>query len=225
MELIGKKREIFGKKTKNLRFERLIPAAIFGKNLEPLSITINYNDFVKVYQESGETSLIDLMVDGKKHPVLVKEVQIHHITSSPIHVGFYEVNLKEKITAEIPVEIINEDQNNMIKSGEALVLLRMNEIEVKALPTDFPDSFEIDATLLVDMNSEITVKDLSYDREKVEIFDLEPDEVVAKLEPAQMQEEEEEEQPVEEAEAIAGLEALSEKPAEEGEEGEEEKEE
>jgi len=222
MELVGQKREILGKKTKILRENRLLPAVIFGKGLESLSITVTYNDFVKVFKKAGETSVFDVLIEGKKHPVLVKDVQLHHITSKPIHVGFYEVDLKEKINANIPVEVINEEENALVKSGDALILVLLNEIEVEALPTDLPENFTIDAVKLETMDSTVLVSDLKYNREKVEIVGIEPEEIIVKLDYAQMLEEEEEE--VDEAEAMADIEATEEKEPEEEEEKEKEKE-
>ncbi|MFC1722017.1 50S ribosomal protein L25 [Patescibacteria group bacterium] len=219
MQLAGQKREIFGKKTQKLRYENLVPGVIFGKGLESVPISIDLNSFIKLYREVGETSVVDLKVENEKHPVLIKDVQVHPVTSAPIHVGFYEVNLKEKITAEIPLEAKNEELNPLIKSGEAILLVLLNEISVESLPTDLPDNFVIDATKLTEIGDVITIEDLKYDKEKVEIVDIEPDEVLAKLDYAQMLEVEEEEEPVDEADAIAGIEATEE--AEETEETEE----
>ena len=225
MQLNGQKREQLGKKADLVRQEGLIPAVIFGKGLDSLSISVSYNDFTDVFAKAGETSVIDLVVDGKKHPVLVKEIQEHHITSEPIHIGFYEVDLKQKTRANIPVEIINEQQNDLIRSGEAIVLLILDEIEVEALPTDFPEKFVVDASALPEIDSVLTIADLDFDKQKVEVVDLEPEEVLAKLDYAQMLEEEEEEEITEE-EAMAEIEATEEKAeSEEGEEGEEPQEE
>ena len=172
-------------------------------------------DNVKVFNEAGETSVIDLMVGGKKHPVLVKDVQYHHINNHPVHVGFYEVDLKQKITAQVPVEVINEEQNELIKGGEFLILTLLDEIEVECLPTDIPHEFIVDATKLVSEDSVITIGDLAYDKSKVEIVGLESDELVAKLDYAVMAEEVEEEKT--EAELMEGVEAIEEKDVEEGE--------
>lgn len=218
MELIAEKREIFGKKTSQLRGDRKLPAVIFGKGKESLSITVDYNAFVKLFNETGETTVIDLMVDGKNHPVLVKEMQFHHISSQPIHVGFYEVDLTQKINAQVPVEVINAEENELIKSGDYLILTLLNEIEVECLPNDIPQEFIVDATKLVNEDSVITVGDLAYDRAKVEIVGLEADELVAKLDHAQMAEEVEEEKT--EAELMEGVEATGEKKPEDDAEGE-----
>ena len=70
MELIGQKREILGKKTKILREDKLLPAVIFGKGLESLSITVGYNDFIKTFKKVGETSVFDIVIDNnnRKNP-------------------------------------------------------------------------------------------------------------------------------------------------------------
>ena len=224
MQLAGQKRDYFGKKTKYLKAERKIPAVVFGKNMESLPITIDQIDFIKTFESAGETSIIDLTVGKENIPVLVKDVQLHHIDSKPIHVGFYKVNLKEKINAQIPVEVINEEENELIRKKEALVLVLLNEIEVEALPGDLPEKFIVDATKLPDMDAVLTIAELDYDKEKIEITGAEEEEIVAKLDYAQMLEEEEEEELTEE-EVMAALEATEEKDdEEEGEEGQEAKE-
>jgi len=222
MELKAEKREIFGKKNKYLRNEKLLPGVIFGKGLESVPIVVDYIDFVKTFKEVGETTVFDILIGKEKHPVLVKEMQLHHLTSKPIHVGFYEVNLKEKITANIPIEVINEEENELIRKGEAIAFLLLTEIEVEALPTDLPEKFIVDALQLNEIGDVTTIADLEFDKEKVEIVDLEEDEVVSKLDYAQMLEEEEEEEEIDEAEAIAGIEATEEKEEDEEEGGDQE---
>jgi len=192
MELIAQKREKFGKKTNSLRKQRQLPAVMFAKGIDSVSITLDHNSFVKIFNEAGETSLVDLVID---------------VSMSPIHVGFHKVNLKEKITAEIPVEVIGEEENELVKSGQALVLVLLNEIAVEALPTDFPSAFVIDVSKITEVGEAVTVGDLQYDREKVEVLDYDDDEQVVKLDYAVMAEVEEE---VSEEEAIEGIEATEE---------------
>ena len=220
MELIAQKREKFGKKTESLRKQRQLPAVMFAKGIDSVPVTLDYISFVKVYNEAGETSLVDLVIDGKKEAVLVKDVQLDPVSMVPIHVGFHKVNLKEKITAEIPVEVIGEEENELVKSGEALVLVLLNEITVEALPMDLPSAFVVDVSKITEIGEGVTVGDLQYDRSNVEIVDNEDDEDVVKLDYAQMAEVEEE-VPVSEEEAIEGIEATAEGEKEEGEEGEE----
>lgn len=219
MELIAEKREIFGKQAKGLKEENLIPASIFGKGLESVSIQIDYVQAKKVYMEAGETTLVDVKIDGDTTKVLFKEVQFDPISGRIIHIGFYKPNLKEKTQAQVPVEIIGEEENELVKSGEALVLTILDEITVEALPADLPHSFEVDVSNLAEIDAAVTVGELSYDKEKVEIVDLNPEDLVVKLDHAESLEEEEEE--ISEEEALEGIEATEETAKEEGEDGEE----
>jgi len=220
MQLIGKKRKLFGKKIKYLRADRKLPAVIFGPKMESVSIETDYNDFIKTYKESGETQVVEITIGKKVYPTLIKEMQLDPISSKVIHVGFHKIDLTQKTTANIPVEIINEEKNTLVKNGEALILVLLNEIEVEALPQDLPEKFEIDASVLENTDSTITIADLKYDKTKVEIVGIEQDEIVAKLDYAQMLEEEEEEEEKSEEEMIADVEATEEKPENEDEDRE-----
>ena len=209
MELVAQKRQEIGKKIKDIRKERKIPAVMFGREIDSVPLTLDLNSFIKVYQEAGETSLVELKLEDAKESVLIKDVQLDPITSLPIHVGFHKVNLKEKINAEIPVEVVGEEENELVKTGEAFVLVLLNEISVEALPTDLPSDFTVDVSGLQEIGDGITVGQLNYDRDKVEITDNEEGDYVVRLDYAQMEEEPEEEE-VSEEEAIAGVEATEE---------------
>ncbi len=223
MEIIAEKRTIKGKQNKKLRRDRKIPATVYGKGMESESLTIDLNNFIKVFKEAGETTLIDLKYDGTDEKVLVKEFQVHPVSLVPTHVSFHKVDLTEKINANVPVEVIGEDVSPVVKSGEGLVLVLLNEIEVQALPANLPSEFTVDISNLDEVGAGITVGELIFDKEKVEIIGLEEDEIIVKIDYAEMLEEEEEE--VSEEELIAGVEATEEKPEEEGEEAEEKSEE
>jgi len=179
-------------------------------------LTVDLMQFSKVFKQAGETTLVDLKIDskadGKDEKVLIKDVQYHPVSLKPIHASFHKVNLTEKITAQIPVEITGDDKNELVKSGNALVLLLMNDITVEALPMNLPHKITVDVSGLAEVDAAITVAQLNIDKATVKIVNAEPDELVVKLANAQMAEEEEEvvEAPISEAEAIAKMEATKE---------------
>lgn len=221
MELNGKKRQEIGKTVKNLRREGLIPAVVFGNAIESTAVVVNSIEFGKVFAQAGETHLVDLNLEDANYKVLTKDLQFDPISGKVIHVSFYKPNLSEKTEVEIPVELVGEETNPLVKSGEGVVLQLMNQILVKALPADLPDHFEIDVSTLTEMGAGVTIGELNYDRSKVEIVDYEDDELVVKIDSAKMAEEVAEE--VDEAAAIENLEATKEKKAEEEEEAAETK--
>ena len=218
MELTAEKREKLGKASKGLRSEGSIPGVIFGKGFESFPVTLSQTEVEKAYNEGGETTLIDIKIGDKTEKVLFKEVQEDPITGKIIHAGFYKPNLKEKTEAEVPVEIIGEENNEFVKNGEAIVLILVNEVAVEALPTDLPHAFEIDVSNM-QIGDIVTAGQLNYDKEKVALVDLEPDDLVVKLD--KIEEQVEEEVPVSEEEELEKIEATEEKVGEE-EEGKEE---
>lgn len=209
MQITAKKREKFGKQVKKIRLQNSLPAVVMEKGKKSLPVVLSAVEFNKVFKEVGETSLIDFNLDGTVFKALVSEVQLHPISMKPIHVVFRKVDLKEKLTAQIPVEIINEDQNPLVKSGEAIVLKLLDEIAVEALPSDLPKQFVIDALRLVNVGDEITIGQLEYDKNKVKIVEYGEEEAVAKLDKVEEMKVEEE-AAISEEEAVAQVKATQE---------------
>jgi len=219
MKLKAKERTLLGKKVKTLRKQGLVPAVVFGKDQKSTPITINKKDFLEVFKKVGETGLVEIELENKTPNVLIRNYTIHSVTGDIQHIDLYKVNLKEKTTAIVP--IIFEGTPEMVKSGDAIILEILNEIEVECLPTDIPKQFVVDITVLKDLDSIITVADLNYDKSKIEILEHEETEPVVKLDYAVMEEEPEEE--ISEEEAIEDIEATEEKEEEKKEEETKEK--
>ncbi len=221
--LKAKEREILGKKVKYLRREGLIPAHVFGKQVETEHVSVKSADFLKVFKEAGETGLVDLKIgETKIRPVLIREVQKDPILGTPLHIDFYQVNLSEKTTVAVPIVLIG-DEPELVHSGEAVIIQPMMEVSVEALPADLPENIEVDITPLKAIDDAITVSELKVPQEVTILADGEA--VVAKLDNAVT---EEMQQLMEEqaAETAAAAEAAAEETGEaaegeqaEGEEG------
>lgn len=209
--LTAEKREIFGRKIKKLRREGLLPANIYGRNIKSLAVQVKTDDFQKVFDEAGETGLVELKVNGEVHPVLIHNLQTDPVTDLPLHADFLEVNLKEKVVATVPVELVGEAPAE--KEG-GVVVQQMHEVEVEALPTDLPEKIEVDISGLANIDDAVKVGELKVDRSKIEIKEDDPERIVVSITPPTK--EEEVAPPAEEAPA-GGEEA----PAEEGEKEEE----
>lgn len=181
----AQKRELTGRKVRRLRSEGILPATIYGKKVTSQNVQVSEEFFLPIYKEVGETGLVELMLDGKKHAVLISNIQIHPVTGSAIHIDFREVDLTEKVKASVPVELVGESPAE--KQGIGTAVLLVNEIEVEALPGDLPENFEIDASILTEVDQTFTVSDLSYDKDKI-VIQSEADLVLAKVEPPQKEE-------------------------------------
>ena len=178
-------RTILGRKVKQLRNEGIMPATIYGHDFESISIQFNLIELEKIFDEIGESGLVELIIDEKKIPVLFRNPQYHPVSGQLIHVDCYKVNLKEKISTMIPIEFIGESA--AVKNGNILVTVT-DEIEVEALPTDLPENIEVDLSVLEDLESIVTVADLNIDKSKIEIL-TNPEQVVVKIEEPRVEEE------------------------------------
>lgn len=152
------KRELLGKKIKKLRKDGILPANIYGKDIKSQAVQLPLKAFEAIYKEVGKTGLLDVMVDGTARPALIHNVQVHPVTGLPLHIDFYQVNLKEKITTMVPVVITGEAKAVTDKVG--LLMTPATEVEVEALPEDLPENIEVNVEPLAAIDEQITVGDL-----------------------------------------------------------------
>lgn len=175
INLKAKIREVIGKKVKKFRKQDLIPAVIYGNKIKPQNLWVNYLDFRRVYDQAGESTIIEIDIDNAKHSVLVHEVQNDNMSGKFSHIDFFQVNMKEELETEIPLEFVGESE--AVKSHGGVLIKNMDAIEVKCLPADLPAHFEVDLSKLKTFEDHFTVADLKVS-EKVEIL-IEPETVIA----------------------------------------------
>ena len=179
LELKSKKRTLLGKKVKSLRREGIIPAVVYGGKEGSVPIELDLKEFSKVFKTAGETTLIKLFVDDAKFSAKGgpasgwKNVLVHDISRDPVneeinHVDFYEVKMDEKITTEVPLIFIG-DAPAVTDLGGVLVKA-MQELEVRALPSDLPRQIEIDISQLKTFDDNILVEDIKLPK-NVEILE------------------------------------------------------
>ena len=167
MKLSVKKRDIYGKKVKNLRAQGLIPAVIYGKHVEAESISCVKNDLLKVYKASGYSTPVELTGDVN-HLVLINALQLDPVSDEIISADFLAVSRTEKVSAKIPVVTFGESQLEKLNEGK--IMLIKDEVEVEAFPQDLPSKFEVDISVLETVNDVFFVKDLKVS-DKVTILD------------------------------------------------------
>lgn len=158
MELKAEKREIMGGKVHALRTAGLIPAELYGQGSENEHLTVNEKEFVKVFKEAGESTVITLVVGSKKIPALIYDVKLDSISDKVLHIDFYLVNMNEEIETEVALEFVGESP--AVKSEGGVLVKSMHEIEVRALPANLPHGIEVDLSKLVNIHDSIHVKDI-----------------------------------------------------------------
>jgi large subunit ribosomal protein L25 len=187
------------------------PVALYGKNIEPLALSVEALSFKKLFHKAGESSLVALTINNEAPRfVLFKAPQFDPRTNDLVHIDLYQVNLTEKIKAEVPLIFIGEAP--ALSTHEAILVTNRDKVEVECLPRELPHQIDVDISGLEKIDDAIYVKDLKLPA-GVEVSD-DPDELVVIVSPHR-EEVVEEVAMVSEEDAIANVEATAEKTDEE----------
>jgi large subunit ribosomal protein L25 len=211
------KRKRMGKSgAREIRKEGNIPAVLYGKGTETLSLVINPAELKEALStDAGENTLLEIHVKDEEAEIqklsLLREVQYDYLTDKPIHLDFQALDMKEKITVTVPVQI--EGSAKGVKEGGILEEI-LREISVECLPTNIPNSFSVDVTEL-EIGHSIHVGTLEIE-EGVTILHENEDTIVTVLAPKVEAEPTEEEIEGEEGTEEAATEEAQEEGSEEG---------
>jgi len=192
--LEAQKRTLKGKKVKALRRQGFLPGIIYGRlaknQIDPIAIQLDLHEASKTINKLTGSSLVTLKVDDKEYPVVLREAQKDVIYGTLKHVDFMAVSLTEKLQTAVPIELIGQAPAEI--SMAAVVVTGISELEIECLPQDMPERIEVDATVLVDIDSAIYVKDLDLP----DTYDVltDPEELIAGVTYVTIEEEEEEEE-------------------------------
>ena len=185
-----KLRKVTGRKVKNLRQQGILPVSLYGNGIKSLSLQAKEKEIVELFNKVGETGLVDVNVEDTKktHAVLLKNPQYHPVTDRLIHIDLYQVDLSQKVTVSVPVELVGE--SSATEGSDGILVQSLSEIEIETLPVDLPEKFTVDVSGLKKIDDIVTISDLKIDREKINIR-LDEEQVIAKIEEIKEEEVEE----------------------------------
>ena len=199
-----------------------IPAVIYGSGAKNINLKIKTIDFEHVFAAAGESNLIDLIINGKQAvKVIVKEFQKDAVKGGAIHVDFYQVDMKKKITTNIPLDFVGKSK--AVKELGGILIKNMDEVEVECLPGDLINKIEVDLSKLNDLSDIIRVSDLVLP-EGVAIINEQSDVVASIVELRAVVEEKPQEEKAADEKAEAAEEAKEGEKKDENEKGEVKKE-
>lgn len=147
-------------KPKQLRLKSLVPGVIYGHDVENRNVMADYNSFAKAFRAAGESTLLDLELEGDGTvKALVKDWQVDPLSNRYTHVDFYQVNLKEKLKTEIPLNFIGEAP--AVKALGGSLVKSLDSVLVECLPTDLVHQIDVDVSNLKTFEDMIHVSDLN----------------------------------------------------------------
>ncbi|WKZ29030.1 MAG: 50S ribosomal protein L25 [Patescibacteria group bacterium] len=146
-------------KAKKLRAQGLIPAVLYGHGTENHHLAVPYNVFTKAFKAAGESTLLDLELEGNGTVKgLVKDWQVDPLSNRYTHVDFYQVNLKEKLKVTIALNFVGESA--AVKEQGGSLVKSMDSLRVECLPGDLVHNIDVDVSVLKSFDDMIHVSDL-----------------------------------------------------------------
>jgi large subunit ribosomal protein L25 len=178
LEISAKERKE-GENKKETREKGGLPAVLYGYQVENTPIVIDYQEFDKLFKEAGESSLIDLKIQGDKkdYKVLVHDIQRDPLSGEFIHVDFYQPSLTEETEANIP--LVFEGTSEAVEQLGGTLVKNIDEVEVKAFPQNLPHEIKVSIDSLKTFDDYIKISDLVLP-DKVKILE-EEDRIVASI--------------------------------------------
>ncbi len=141
-----------------MRKNGVMPAVFYGKKEPSTPISIANKDFLKVWKEAGESSVVSLAYDGGSVDALIHAVDFDAVTGVPIHADFYVFEKGRKLEVSVPLEFTGISP--AIKDLGGLLVKVMHEVKIEALPADLPHSVSVDISSLIEIGSQILAKDI-----------------------------------------------------------------
>ena len=122
-----------------------VPGVVYGGGKDAVNLEMNHKElFLQFRHEAFHASILDLILDGKKESVLLRDYQMHPVRNTIQHIDFQRVSASEKIHVKVPFHYINADIAPGVKLGGGIVAHILTEAEVSCLPKDLPEFVEVD---------------------------------------------------------------------------------
>jgi large subunit ribosomal protein L25 len=131
-----------------------VPGVVYGGGQAAVNLEMNHKElFLQFRHEAFHASILDLILDGKKESVLLRDYQMHPVRNTIQHIDFQRVSANEKIHVKVPFHYINADIAPGVKIGGGIVAHILTEAEVSCLPKDLPEFIAVDLAALEMGNS------------------------------------------------------------------------
>ena len=183
--LKAEKRDVVGKQVKAMRRAGKLPAVIYGRQTEPINVSLDAHNASLVLGKLTSSSLVTIDLDGKEYPALVREKQRDFIKNRLLHVDFLAVSLTESLRATVSLNFVGV--STAVKDFNAVLVHNLEALQVECLPTDLPESIDVDITPLEHPGDGIRVRDIVAS-DKVRLLD-DPDTMVVVATFAKVEEE------------------------------------
>lgn len=148
-----------GRRPEQVRSEGMIPAVLYGSNQPSRAISVDAREFVRIYRLAGESTLVDLAVDGTDLvKVLIHDVQHEPLQGIVTHVDLFQVDMNREVEAQIRIHLVGEAP--AVRELGGTLVQTLEELDVRCLPAVLIPEIKVDVGVLKTFSSVIHVGDL-----------------------------------------------------------------
>jgi large subunit ribosomal protein L25 len=166
LSLNAERRHDFGTgAARKIRQRGMIPAVIYGHGQETTSLMVSKTELDKVLaQTHGGSVLVQLTINGSTLRTLIREIQRHPTTKTPIHLDFLEVHAGERIRVDVPIDL--EGSPDGVRNAGGVLEQFLRDLEIEVLPRHIPERIVVDVTDLKVATS-LHVEDITVENAKI----------------------------------------------------------
>ena len=175
--LVAQMRTVTGKKTRSLRKQGIVPGVVYGAKLVATNVQFEPVALSKVISKAGRHTPIELDLSGKKHTVLIRDIEYAPARHDIVHISFQAVSANEQVTTEVPIVLTHVDESPAHQAG-LLIIATIENVEVRAKAANLPQRLDADVRKLAQAEDKMTLADMDIP-DGVEIIDMEPGQVIA----------------------------------------------
>jgi large subunit ribosomal protein L25 len=136
--------------SRRLRRASRVPAIVYGGKEQPVSIELDHNEiYHALRKEQFHASILQMQLEGKSHPVLLRSVQWHPYKQIVMHVDFQRVSADQALHTRVPLHFTNTETSPAVKLSAAIISHVMTDLEIACLPANLPQFIEVDLSMLV----------------------------------------------------------------------------
>ncbi len=158
-DLKGSKRENIGSKfAKEIRKAGNVPAVVYGNGTENINFVVSAKE-LKGAIITPEVYIVNLNIDGKVIPSVIKDVDFHPVTDEVVHIDFYAIKEDKELIVKLPIEVVGHAPG--VKAGGKLII-SSRKLKSKGLPANLPDRVVVSVETL-ELDKAIKVGDLKFD--------------------------------------------------------------
>ena len=152
------KRELTGKKIKQMREKDLIPAVIYNSKGDSTNLSLEKGIAIQLYRIATPTTILDVEIEGKDSKAIIKDFDINPKTTELLHVSFFEIDPKVVMDFTLPFTL--KGVSPAVKNNLGILIQVSDSVKVRGKLEDLIAEIVIDVSHLDHPGQTISMEDI-----------------------------------------------------------------